>query len=76
MKLTKQTLNYRISTLEVDRKKLQDSLEELIINEELIKHSLKETRDSLNKLDELEQLNNMLFDSEYVLEVAYDKENK
>ena len=51
-------------------------MEELIINEELIKHSLQETRNSLDKLDKLEELNNMLFDSEYVVEVAYTKENK
>ena len=62
MKLTRQNLNFKLSSLDIDREKLYKDLETLEINEAIIKHNLEETRNSLDRLEKLEKLSKELFE--------------
>ena len=70
MKLTRQNLNFKLSSLDIDREKLYKELETLEINEAIIKHNLEETRNSLDRLEKLEKLSKELFEHHPSLELG------
>ena len=51
------SIHWKISSLDKDTKQLQSKLEELKVNEAIIKFNLEETKKSLERLDKLEKLN-------------------
>ena len=49
------SIHWKISSLDKDTKQLQSKLEELKVNEAIIKFNLEETKKSLERLDKLEK---------------------
>ena len=66
-KINSHNLALKVSEIGINRTRLSRELEELKVNEEIIKFNIAKTKESLKRLDELQKLGDKLFSS--------DKEN-